>query len=342
MQTLDERSKQLLKLLIEQYIQHGEPVGSKSLARQSDFPLSSATIRNIMAELEKIGYLHSPHTSAGRVPTDQAYRFFVDHLLTNNEFSDERAYPFSPDIEAHPNTTALIKNASRVLSSMTKLAGLVSLPKRNRISLKHIEFLALSDKHILAILVFNDREVQNRVIQTDRAFSSSELQEAANFLNEQYVGKDLMTIRRVLLRSMKSDQQTMNRLMKTALDMAAQAFQEDLEQEDYVLAGESNLLGLAHVTGVDRIQLLFEAFTQKQMILELLDKCLTAVNTQIFIGKESGYEVLDHLSIVTTPYHTEGEILGVLGVIGPTRMPYDKIIPVVNMTAKWLSHALTE
>ncbi|OGT06139.1 MAG: heat-inducible transcriptional repressor HrcA [Gammaproteobacteria bacterium GWF2_41_13] len=342
MQTLDERSKQLLKLLIEQYIQHGEPVGSKSLARQSDFPLSSATIRNIMAELEKIGYLHSPHTSAGRVPTDQAYRFFVDHLLTNNEFSDERAYPFSPDIEAHPSTTALIKNASRVLSSMTKLAGLVSLPKRNRISLKHIEFLALSDKHILAVLVFNDREVQNRVIQTDRAFSSSELQEAANFLNEQYVGKDLMTIRRVLLRSMKNDQQTMNRLMKTALDMAAQAFQEDLEQEDYVLVGESNLLGLAHVTGVDRIQLLFEAFTQKQMILELLDKCLTAVNTQIFIGKESGYEVLDHLSIVATPYHTEGEILGVLGVIGPTRMPYDKIIPVVNMTAKWLSHALTE
>ncbi|HCU05056.1 MAG: heat-inducible transcriptional repressor HrcA [Gammaproteobacteria bacterium GWE2_42_36] len=342
MQALDERSKQLLKLLIEQYIQHGQPVGSKSLAGQPDFPLSSATIRNIMAELEKVGYLHSPHTSAGRIPTDQAYRFFVDHLLMNNELLGEEACSFPQDMESHPDTTALIKNASQVLSSMTQLAGLVSLPKRNRISLKQIEFLALSDKHILAILVFNDREVQNRVIQTDRAFSASELQETANFLNEQYVGKDLLTIRHALLRSMKEDQQTMNRLMKTALDMASQAFQEDIEQEDYVLVGESNLLGLAHITGVDRMQLLFEAFTQKQMILELLDKCLTAVNTQIFIGKESGYAVLDHLSIIATPYQTEGEILGVLGVIGPTRMPYDKIIPVVNMTAKWLSNALTE
>lgn len=335
--SLNERAEKLLKLLIQQYIHSGDPVGSKVLAEQSGTPLSSATIRSVMADLEDAGYLHSPHTSSGRVPTEKGYRFFVDSLLTAEKKPEEK---MNLKLKSGEDTASLLKSTGNLLSDVTKLAGLVSLPKRSRVYLEHIEFLPLSEKRILVVLVFNDREVQNRIITTDRTFTAQELQQASNFLNEQYVGKSLLAIRRMLLQAMKKDRQQMNCLMNVAIEMAARAFQQDLDEDSYLVAGQSHLLGMSDITGLDQVKMLFDTFARKRAILHLIDKCLSTGDTHIFIGKEAGNDVFKNMSIIAAPYHIDGEILGVLGVIGPTRMPYDRMISVVNMTARLLNSAL--
>jgi len=338
---LNHRAQLLLKSLVEQYIQHGEPIGSKTLAHTAGMKISPASIRLSLAELEEAGYLHSPHTSAGRIPTEKGYRFLVDSLLTT-EVAPSNHSPLLLDINPLEDTASILKAASYLLSDVTKLAGLVSLPKRNCVYLKHIEFLPLSEKRILVILVLNDHEIQNRIIAADRLYSQSELQQAANFLNEQYSGKDLSSIRRALLRSMKNDQRAINKFMSTAIKMASQALHEKKEDE-YVMAGQSHLLGLVdNASGLDQLKLLFDAFAHKQAILHLIDKSLSAVSTQIFIGKESGNEAFKEVSIITAPYKLNEEVLGVLGVIGPIRMPYNRVISVVNMTAQLLNSVLVQ
>lgn len=341
--SLNQRAQQILKVLVERYIQDGCPVGSRTIAEESALGLSSATIRNILADLEDAGYLISPHTSAGRIPTPRGYRLFVDSLLTAKPIEtitvQELKQKLDPDL-AMPN---LLQSASTLLSGLTQLIGVVALPRRNRIELRQVEFLPLSSNRVLVILVLNNREVQNRIIYTDRVYSASELQQAANYLNAHYVGKDLLIARKELQQAIQVDQENMAVLLQTAIEMADKTFTTAKdESNDYVMAGQNNLLNYTNRGELERLYALFTAFTEKQEILNLLDHSLKAEGIQIFIGKESGYEAFDNCSIVTTSYAVDGQLIGSLGVIGPTRMPYDRVISAVDVTAKLLSAALNQ
>ncbi len=341
---LTERAQLLLKALIENYIRDGQPVGSRTLSRDSGLSLSSATIRNVMADLEELGFVASPHTSAGRIPTDKGYRFFVDTLLKLKPLHPgeveeiERGLGTNADA---PTGRSLVQTVSRMLSSVTRMAGLVTLPNPNYIVLSQIEFMGLSENRALAIMVMDNREVQNRVVQLDRHYSSEELRRAANYLNEAFSGRSLPDVRSQLVRQLQETRQHMNQLMVDAIQVAQKVF--DTENEDrveYVIAGETNLMGFAELSNVDRLRRLFEAFNEKHDILRLLDSCLRADGIQIFIGQESGYRILDDISVVTAPYMLGNKVVGVLGIIGPTRMAYERVIPIVDITAKLLGSAL--
>ena len=341
---LNQRMQQVLKILVERYIQDGCPLGSKTLAEECALGLSPATIRHILADLEEAGYLTSPHTSAGRVPTELGYRVFVNNLLIVKPLENVEVQTLKNKLDPDLAMLHLLQSASSLLSHLTQLAGIVALPRRNRIELRQVEFLPLSANRVLVILILNNREVQNRIIYTDRSYSQSELQKAANYINTHYVGKDLLTIRKELLRAIREDQDNLTYLLETAIDITNKAFvSTEEDNKDYIIAGQNHLLN--HTRGevdVERLRLLFNAFTQKQEILNLLDSALKAEGIQIFIGKESGYGVLDDCSIVTTSYSVDGQLVGSLGVIGPTRMPYDRVISAVDVTAKLLSAALNQ
>lgn len=342
---IPERAQHLLKVLVERYIRDGQPVGSKTLAEETTLGLSSATIRNVLADLEEHGYLRSPHTSAGRVPTVKGYRFFVDSLLTFQGLDlDKAAYKqVQKQLSLDQNVTELVASASNLLSDITRMAGLVMLPKREQVLLRHVEFLPLSDKRILVILVLNEHEVQNRIIYTDRVYSASELQQAANYLVASFSGQDINLIRQQLVNAIQEDRDNLGNLMQAAVECASKALDPSTSStKDYVIAGQNHLLELADDTGVEGLRRLFDAFTQKQDILHLLDQCLSAEGLQIFIGEESGYAVFDECSLITAPYSFKGKPVGVLGVIGPTRMSYDRVIPIVDVTAKLLSAALNQ
>jgi heat-inducible transcriptional repressor len=343
-ETLSERAQQLLRALIESYIRDGQPVGSRVLSRESGLSLSSATIRNVMADLEELGFVSSPHTSAGRVPTDKGYRFFVDTLLhvrpLDNAAVSEMRRQFDAKLDS---SKALVASASQLLSSVTQLAGVVTLPRAQQASITQIEFVGLSENRVLVVLVFNDREVQNRIIQLERYFSPDELKRASNFLNEQFRGRTLAQVRQEILRQIKEAHEHMNKLMLDAISVAQQVFAPESKDEDrleYVIAGETNLMGVAELSSVERLRRLFEAFNEKRDFLHLLDHSLRAEGVQIFIGHESGYQVLDDCSVITAPYGDGESVIGVLGVIGPTRMAYERVIPIVDMTAKLLGAAL--
>jgi heat-inducible transcriptional repressor len=336
---LNERAQQLLKALIESYIRDGQPVGSRTLSRDSGLSLSSATIRNVMADLEDLGFVASPHTSAGRIPTDKGYRFFVDTLLKLKPLHHE-------EIERRLGIDAadgrsLVQTVSQMLSSVSHMAGLVTLPNPHYIALTQIEFIALSENRTLAIMVMSNREVQNRVVQLDRYYSPEELRRAANYLNEAFAGRSLPDVRAQLLAQLQETRQHMDQLMRDAIQMAQKVFDAPPDERvEYVIAGETNLMGFAELSNVDRLRRLFEAFNEKHDILRLLDNCLRADGIQIFIGQESGYRILDDISVVTAPYMVDNQVVGVLGIIGPTRMAYERVIPIVDVTAKLLGSAL--
>ncbi len=340
MQPLSERSLYLFKALVEHFIEDGQPVGSRTLARDSNLNLSPATIRNIMADLEDVGLLQAPHTSAGRVPTVKGYRLFVDTLLRAHNLDRTEVARIARELEGEESVQLLMERTSNMLSEITQLAGLVMLPRAEHQELKQIEFVALNDNRVLVILVINDREIQNRIIHTARPYSPSELQEASNFLNSMYSGKDLFTIKRELLQELKDMKQNVNDLMQRAIEVAQQAFMENPQRDDFIVAGQTNLMSFAELSDVERLKKLFESFNQKRDLLHLLEQAVSAKGVQIFIGEESGYEVLDNCSIVTSPYEADGKILGVLGVIGPTRMHYERVIPIVDITAKMLGTTL--
>ena len=336
------RAQQILKLLVERYIQDGNPVGSRTIAEESTLGLSPATIRNILADLEEAGFLASPHTSAGRIPTPLGYRFFVDSLLTITPFETQAVQDLRSQLDPDMTIPHLLQSASSALSGLTHMTGVVSLPRRNRVELRQVEFLPLSSNRVLVILVLNNREVQNRVIYTNRVYTPSELQAAANYLNAHFVGKDLLAIRQELLNDLQHDKETMNHMLQTAMEMGNKAFvtEEPEPQKDYIMAGQDNLLGYNH--DIERLYDLFKVFSEKQEILNLLSHSLEAEGIQIYIGKESGCDVFDNCSIVTTSYAVDGQLIGSLGVIGPTRMPYDRVISAVDVTAKLLSAALNQ
>ena len=336
---LNDRSQQLLKTLVERYIQDGQPVGSRVLAKDSDLKLSPATIRNVMADLEDLGLIHSPHTSAGRVPTVNGYRFFVDSLLTVKPLQKQELDRLHKGLNSAENDDAL-DMASKLLSETTHMAGVVTLPRQELVCLRHIEFLPLSNARVLVIFVTNEHEVHNRVIHTAKKFSTAELQQAANYLTSLYSGHSLAVVREKVLQDMQQDQQQVNQSMLDAVSMAQLAFENDDKNEGYVLSGETNLMRFSELSDMERLKGLFDAFSQKRGIIHLLDKCIAAEGVQIYIGEESGYQAFDHCSLVTAPYSVDEEVVGVLGVIGPTRMAYEKIIPYVDVTAKLLGAAL--
>jgi heat-inducible transcriptional repressor len=338
---LNERAQQLLRVLVESYIRDGQPVGSRSLSRDSGLSLSSATIRNVMADLEELGFVASPHTSAGRVPTDKGYRFFVDTLLRLQPLDNAAVSEIRRHFETNQDNKALVAAASQLLSSVTRLAGVVTLPRTQTASITQIEFVGLSENRVLAVLVFNDREVQNRIIHLDRHFSPDALKRASNFLNEQFRGRTLPEVRGEIVRQMQETRESMNQIMVDAISVAQQIFEPQVdEQLEYVIAGETNLMGVAELSSVEKLRRLFEAFNEKRDFLHLLDQSLRAQGVQIFIGHESGYQILDDCSVITAPYGSGDAVVGVLGVIGPTRMAYERIIPIVDMTAKILGAAL--
>ena len=336
---LNERSLQLLKTLVERYISDGQPVGSRVLSKDSDLNLSPATIRNVMADLEDLGLVHSPHTSAGRVPTVSGYRLFVDTLLTVKPLESKELSRLHQGLSVNDGSSDVIGAASRLLSELTQMAGVVTLPRRELVCLRHIEFLPLSHTRVLVIFVTNEQEVHNKIIHTSKTFSAAELQQAANYLNSVYSGRSLDAVRKAVLKDLQEDQERMNQGMLDAVKMAQLAFDPDNGKDDYVLTGETNLMGFSELSDMDRLKKLFEAFSQKQGVIHLLDQCMQAEGVQIFIGEESGYQAFDQCSLVTSSYSVSDEVVGVLGVIGPTRMAYEKIIPFVYVTANLLGAA---
>jgi heat-inducible transcriptional repressor len=344
---LNERAQQLLKLLVEHYIRDGQPVGSRTLSRDVGMKLSAATIRNVMSDLEEMGFVASPHTSAGRIPTDKGYRFFVDTLLkiqpSGFQLADAQVAEIQTRLGEHSNDPkALVGAVSKMLSSVTRLAGVVTLPRQGHASLSQIEFMPLSDNRVLAILVVNGREVQNRILHLDRRFGAEELRRASNYLNHEFGGKELSAVREHLVNQLKETRESLNQVMLDAIRLAQQAMDIPVPggRMEYVMAGETNLMEFAELSNVDKLRRLFEAFTQQRDILHLLDHSLKAEGVQIFIGQESGYTILDDCSIVTAPYTLDQEVVGVLGVIGPTRMAYERVIPIVDLTARLLGSAL--
>jgi heat-inducible transcriptional repressor len=336
---LNERSLQLLKTLVERYIQDGQPVGSRVLSKDEKINLSPATVRNVMADLEDLGLIQSPHTSAGRIPTVSGYRFFVDSLLSVKPLASKQIKQLHNELDDAENADDILNRASKMLSEVTKMAGVVTLPRREIVCLRHIEFLPLSNNRVLVIFVTNEQEVHNKIIHTSKKFTEAELLKAANYLNSVYSGRSLNSVREAVFNELQQNQQQANQAMVDAVNMAKMAFQKPPE-EGYVLSGETNLMGFTELSDRDNLKQLFDAFKQKQGVIHLLDQCLMAEGVQIYIGEESGYQAFDQCSLVTSSYSIDDETVGVLGVIGPTRMAYEKVIPLVDVTAKLLGSAL--
>jgi len=337
---LSERAQILLKALINKYVDEGQPIGSKALVTESGLELSSATIRHVLSDLEELGLIKAPHKSAGRVPTDLGYRIFVDSLVTVKKFHQNELQKMKQHLIAKQSTKDIALSASDLLSGITNMASIVMLPRRSHNALRHIEFLPLSENRILSIIVVNDCDVENRIIQTNRQFKKHELEQIGNFLTRQFVGKDIHTVRINLLKEMQNARQEVNSSMESMLEMAEQLFPENQAVEDVLLTGKTNLFAYQEMADSEKLKQLFDAFKGKKDILEILDQCLVAQGTQIYIGSESGNNLLESCSIITSPYKVDGKVIGLLGVIGPTRMAYEKVIPAVDITAKLFGSAL--
>lgn len=335
---LDPRARQLLRTLIARHIRDGEPVGSQTLARHSGLDVSPATVRNILADLEEVGLLSAPHTSAGRVPTAQGYRVFVDSLLQLKRLPEAELARLRSELPAGGSTQALLGSASELVSAMTHFVGVVSVPKREQFAFRHIDFVALDGKRVMAIVVFADNEVQNRIVQTRRAYDPGELERVANYLNAQFAGRPLAEIRGTLLHEMRAARSEMETLLSQSVELAEQALAGD--GDDMLVAGQTRLIGVQDLSDLDRLRELFEAFARKREILQLLERTVRAPGVRIFIGEETGLAPLEGVSLVTAPYAAGGQVLGVLGVIGPTRMAYERVIPVVQAAADVLGAAL--
>jgi heat-inducible transcriptional repressor len=332
---LDDRAKLLLKVLVERYIADGQPIGSRTLSRSSGLELSPATIRNVMADLEELGLIASPHTSAGRIPTARGYRLFVDTMLTA-----QRQALVAPQLPAE-QPQKVIANAAHLLSNLSQFVGVVMAPKRSSV-FKQIEFVKLSERRVLVIIVAPDGDVQNRVMFTDSELDSSQLIEAANYLNSHYAGLDIEQVRERLRTEVEQLRSQVADLMQAAVNISAEALSPATQEEQVVIAGQSNLLAVSDFShDMYNLRRAFDLFEQKTQILRLLDFSSQAEGVRIFIGGESHIVPIEELSVVSAPYEVDGQIVGTLGVIGPTRMPYDKMIQIVDITSKLVSNALS-
>ncbi len=330
---LDDRSKLLLKALVDRYIAEGQPIGSRTLSRASGLELSPATIRNVMADLEELGLIVSPHTSAGRIPTARGYRMFVDTMLTvqPGQYSAASLAPDQPQ--------KVISNAANLLSNLSQFVGVVIAPRRTS-SFRHIEFLRLSEKRLLVIIVSPDGDVQNRVIFTEVDYTQAQLIEAANFLNSNYVGLEIEQVRERLQNEVESLRGEIAALMQAAVNVSSEAITET--QDEVVISGERNLLSVSDFSSdMGHLRRAFELFEQKAQLMRLMDIAGQAEGVRIFIGGESQVVPFEDLSIVSSPYEVDGKVVGTLGVIGPTRMAYDRMIQIVDITSKLVSNALS-
>jgi heat-inducible transcriptional repressor len=333
---LDIRAQTLLKALVERYIADGQPVGSRALAKISGLELSPATIRNIMSDLEELGLVASPHTSAGRIPTPRGYRLFVDSLLTVQTIDESTV---ESRLQAGVSSQKIIASAAQVLSSLSHFAGVVLAPRRE-MTFQQIEFLRLSEKRILLVIVAPNGDVQNRLLLTETDFSPNQLVQAANYINQNYSGLSFDEVRVKLNEELRQLQNDMMRLMQAAVEAGTDAMRDDAE--DVVISGERNLLSVDDLSSnMSSLRKLFDIFEQKTGLAALLDTSSKASGVQIFIGGESHLVPLEDMSIVTAPYESNGKIVGTLGVIGPTRMAYERVIPIVDITARLLSSALS-
>ena len=331
---LDDRAKLLLKALVERYIADGQPVGSRTLSKASGLELSPATIRNVMSDLEELGLIASPHTSAGRIPTNRGYRLFVDTMLTvqKGELLTQRLAPDQPQ--------KVIANAANMLSSLSHYVGVVMAPKRASV-FRHIEFLRLSEKRVLLIIVSPEGDVQNRVIFTEADYSQSQLIEASNYLNAHYVGMAIEQVRLRVKQELVNLQSEIASLMQAAVQMSSEAMSED--EGDVVISGERNLLSVSDFSSdMGNLRQAFDLFEQKTQLMRLLDVSSQADGVRIFIGGESLFVPMQELSVVSAPYEVDGHIVGTLGVIGPTRMPYERMIQIVDITSKMVGNALSQ
>jgi len=336
---LDERSRTLLKALVEHYIADGQPVGSRALSKFSGLDLSPATIRNVMADLEEAGFVASPHTSAGRIPTARGYRLFVDSLLTVQPLEARQRGAMEEALQGRPSNQ-IIASASQLLSSLTHFAGVVIAPRRASSRIRQIEFLSLSEKRILLIIVTTDGDVQNRILNTEMAYTPAELVSAANYLTQNFAGLDFEQIRHRLNSEIQQLRENIKPLMAQALDAGDAALAENASP--YVISGERNLLDVEELSSnMKRLRELFDLFEQRSSLMRLLDVSNRAEGVQIFIGGESGIASLDECSVITAPYAVDGQVVGSVGVIGPTRMAYERVIPIVDITARLLSSALS-
>ena len=339
MKLLDPRSQILLKTLIERYIVEGQPVGSRALSRYSGLELSPATVRNVMSDLEEMGFITSPHTSAGRIPTALGYRFFVDSLLTVQPLEQARVRKLKGQLQPD-QPQRLMNSASHLLSELTQFAGVVVSPRRDTVKIRQIEFISLAENRILLIIVTTAGDVQNSILITRRAYSSAELVEAAAYLTEHFAGLGFDDIRARIRDELKQLRSDMSELMTAAVEAGNAAAEED--SASYVLSGETNLLDVEDLSSnMARLRELFKLFEQKTGLMQLLDLSNRAQGVQIFIGDESGLSQLDGCSVVTAGYEVNGKVVGSVGVIGPTRMAYDRVIPIVDITARLLSNALS-
>jgi heat-inducible transcriptional repressor len=334
---LDERAKLLLKALVERYIADGQPVGSRTLSRASGLELSPATIRNVMSDLEELGLIVSPHTSAGRIPTARGYRFFVDTMVMAQR--DPRALDAMAQPTLAPDQPQkVISNAAQMLSSLSHYVGVVMAPRRSSV-FRHIEFLRLSEKRLLVIIVSPDGDVQNRVLFTEVDYTQTQLIEAANFLNSHYAGLGLEEVRERLKNEVEALRSEIASLMQAAVQVGSEAIES---RDEVVIAGERNLLTLSDFSSdMGSLRKLFDLFEQKAQLMRLLDVSSRAEGVRIYIGGESQVVPFQELSVVTAPYEVDGQVVGTLGVIGPTRMPYDKMIQIVDITSKLVSSALS-
>jgi heat-inducible transcriptional repressor len=338
---LSERAQSLLKVLVERYIADGQPVGSRSLSRFSALELSPATIRNVMADLEEMGFVTSPHTSAGRVPTPKGYRLFVDTLLTVRPMEEVERQQLEESLmpdDPHRVVTA----ASQILSDLTHFAGIVVAPRRRAVMLRHVEFFGLSERRVLLIIVASDGEVQNRVLVTDRSYSPSQLTEAANYINQHYSGLDFDQLRQKVRGELIDLNRDISGLMEAAIQTGGEALRHP-PADNVVISGGRNLLEIDELSGdMPRLRRLFELFERKAQLLDILEQSERADGVKIFIGGESQLVPLDECSIVTAPYEVDGQVVGTVGVIGPTRMAYERVIPIVDVTARLVSSALSQ
>jgi|TARA_B100001113_G_scaffold5679_1_gene4746 heat-inducible transcriptional repressor len=340
----NNRAQYLLKVLIQKYISDGSPIGSRTLLEDSGLDLSPATIRHVMSDLEDHGLIRAPHTSSGRIPTARGYRMFVDTLVRYQKPDTDYIDEIQSDLRAdNYDTGQLIDKVSNTLSRITSLAGIVKVPKGDNVSLKRIEFLPLSENRILTILVLNNDEVQNRILDTKEKHSASELQKVSNFINENYANQSLDSIRMKLVSDMDETRLSMNKEMQDIISTASKAMEVADENEDeFIVAGERNLMDFAELSNVEKLKQLFDAFSSKRMMIDLLDRSISADGVQIFIGSESGFSMLDDCSVVAAPYKLSKNQVGVLGVIGPKRMAYDRVVPIVDLTAKMLGSIIED
>ncbi len=337
---LKERNQHLLKVLVEEYIREGHPVSSKHLAEVSGLQVSPATIRNIMAELEAQGYIRAPHTSAGRVPTLKGYQLFAHRLVTVRPLQASLVAHLREELGAEQDPEEILDRATRLLSEVTRLTGLVTLPRREHLCLRHIDLLPLSDNRVLAILVLNEHEVQNRIFHTRRAYGADELQRAANFINAHFAGERLENLRARMGEALARQRAELGALIDDLTSASDRLF-TPVEGEGLRVSGEANLLEFRDLTeDIARLKRLFASLSEQHEMLEVLERCLEAEGVQVFVGSESGHEALSDFSLVTARYGVDDGVVGVLGVIGPTRIPYDEVIPVVDITARLVGTAL--